>query len=145
MDRIFPALTLLVALQAPAFGQPDPAPARTPTDSRAADLDSAPELLSEAPVAELEALVAEALSRAPALAAKRADIEARREMEAPAGALPDPMVEAMLQNIGFEPTIGSEEMSMLGVQARQGLPYPGKRAAACHQASALRKPTRIGW
>ena len=136
MDRILPALTLLVALQAPAFGQPDPAPAQTPTESRTADLTSAPGLLSDEPVAELEELVSEALSRAPALAAKRAEIEARREMEAPAGALPDPMVEAELQNIGFEPTVGSEEMSMLGVRARQGLPYPGKRAAARDVARA---------
>ena len=57
MDRILPALTLLVALQAPAFGQPDPAPAQTPTESRTADLTSAPGLLSDEPVAELEALV----------------------------------------------------------------------------------------
>jgi cobalt-zinc-cadmium efflux system outer membrane protein len=136
MDRIFAALTILVALQAPAFGQPDPAPAGSQTDSRAAALVSAPELFSDGPIAELEALVAEALSRAPALAAKRAEIEARREMETPAGALPDPMVEATLQNVGFEPSVGSEEMSMLGVQARQGLPYPGKRAAAREVARA---------
>lgn len=130
MDRILPALTILVALQAPAFGQPEPAPAETRNTSRAIGIVSAPELFSDGPVAELEALVAEVLSRAPALAAKRAEIEARREREAPAGALPDPMVEATLQNVGFEPSVGSEEMSMVGVQARQGLPYPGKRAAA---------------
>lgn len=136
MDRIFPALTILVALQAPAFGQPDPAPAETRTTSAAAEIASAPELLSDGPVGELDALVAEALSRAPALAAKRAEIEARREMEAPAGALPDPMVEATLQNVGFSLTVGTEEMSMIGVQARQGLPYPGKRAAARDVARA---------
>ncbi|MFN7943131.1 MAG: TolC family protein [Thermoanaerobaculia bacterium] len=130
MDRILPALTILVALQAPAFGQSEPAPAETPTTSRATGIVSAPELFSDGPVAELDVLVAEALSRAPALAAKRAEIEARREMEAPASALPDPMVEATLQNVGFEPSVGSEEMSMVGIQARQGLPYPGKRAAA---------------
>ena len=136
MNRIFPALTILVALQAPAFGQPEPVPAEARTTPRATGLVSAPELFSDGPVGELEALVAEALSRAPALAAKRAEIEARREMEAPAGALPDPMVEATLQNVGFEPSVGSEEMSMLGVQARQGLPYPGKRAAARDVARA---------
>jgi len=130
MDRILPALTILVALQAPAFGQPEPSPEEIPTTSRATGIVSAPELFSDGPVAELDALVAEALSRAPALAVKRAEIEARREMEAPASALPDPMVEATLQNVGFEPSVGSEEMSMVGIQARQGLPYPGKRAAA---------------
>jgi outer membrane protein TolC len=84
----------------------------------------------------LETLVAEALARSPAVAAARSEVAARREMESPAGALPDPMLEAMLQNAGLEPTVGKEEMSMLGIEARQGLPYPGKRSAARAVAAA---------
>lgn len=140
MDRIFLAFTLAVMLQAPAFGQTLPAPTTTPTESRPAELTSGSRCsCCDKPAAELEALealVAQALTRAPALFAKRAEIEARREMEAPAAALPDPMVEAELQNIGLSPSVGSEEMSMLGIRARQGLPYPGKRAAGRELARA---------
>lgn len=78
----------------------------------------------------LEALVAEALERSPALAALRAEVAARRELESPAGALPDPMLETALQNVRFEPTLGDDENTMLGFEARQGVPYPGKRASA---------------
>jgi outer membrane protein TolC len=85
---------------------------------------------SPRPAARLELLVAEALARAPVLQAARARVAARSELEAPAGALPDPMVESVLQSVGFEPTLGDDEDAMLGIEARQGLPYPGKRAAA---------------
>lgn len=86
--------------------------------------------LSPRPAARLELLVAEALARAPGLQAARARVAARGELEVPAGALPDPMVESVLQNVGFEPSLGDDEDAMLGIEARQALPYPGKRAAA---------------
>jgi outer membrane protein TolC len=81
-------------------------------------------------------LVAEALARSPAIAAARAQVASRRQMEGPAGALADPMVEAMLQNAGLSPSVGQEEMSMVGAEVRQGIPYPGKRAAARAVAAA---------
>jgi outer membrane protein TolC len=85
----------------------------------------------------VEELVAAALERSPAIAALRANVDAAREMELPAAALPDPMVEAMLQNAGAtEYTVGKEEMSMLGVELRQGFLYPGKRRAAGDVARA---------
>jgi len=85
----------------------------------------------------LEALVATALERSPALAARRAALRAAREREEPAGALPDPMVEAMLQNADFPRyTVGTVDMSMAGVEVRQGLPYPGKRHARVAAARA---------
>jgi outer membrane protein TolC len=85
----------------------------------------------------VEELVAAALERSPAGAALRAKVEAAREMELPSAALPDPMVEAMLQNAGAtEYTVGKEEMSMLGLEVRQGFPYPGKRRAAGDVARA---------
>lgn len=123
MHRILSALALAAALANLASAQPVPerlAPAPAPAPS--------------AP--RLEALVAEALAHSPAIAAARAEVAARREMESPAGALPDPMLEAMLQNAGLKPTVGKEDMSMVGLQARLGLPYPGKRAAARAVAAA---------
>jgi outer membrane protein, heavy metal efflux system len=79
------------------------------------------------PVAEL---VAAALDHSPALAALRAQVAAAGARETPAAALPDPMVEAAFQDVGFPRyTVGKDENSMLGVELRQGLPYPGKRAA----------------
>ncbi|HEX9671104.1 MAG TPA: TolC family protein [Thermoanaerobaculia bacterium] len=99
--------------------------------------------LEAAPAAPpVEELVARALERAPALAARRAAVAAARLMEVPAAALPDPMVEGMLQNADFpDYTVGSEDMSMAGVELRQPLPYPGKRRArgeAAAAATALR-------
>lgn len=84
----------------------------------------------------VEALVAEALARSPALAARRSDVAAREAEEGPAAALPDPMVEAMLQNPGLEWRVGEEDMAMLGGELRQQLPYPGKRRAARRVAEA---------
>jgi len=130
MSRVLFALTSLVALAGPASGQPAPVQIE-PVERHAPESD-----VAVAPATRLEALVAEALTRSPALAAARSELAARREMESPAGALPDPMLEAMLQNAGLEPTVGKEEMSMVGVEARQALPYPGKRAAARAVAAA---------
>ena len=85
----------------------------------------------------VEALVAEALDRSPSVAALEARLAAAHEMVAPAGALPDPMVEAMLQDVGFpRDTVGREEMSMRGLEVRQGLPSPGKLRARRDVATA---------
>jgi outer membrane protein TolC len=55
----------------------------------------------------------------------------------PAGALPDPTAEFVLQDIGFPKwTVGSQEMSMLGPEVRQDLLYPGKRQAHRETAGA---------
>lgn len=83
----------------------------------------------------LDSLVAEILSRSPSLEAMRARLEAAREMEGAARALPDPMIGFMLQDVGFPRiTVGDEEMSMLGAEVEQSFPWPGKlrarRAAA---------------
>src|SRR5436309_10765377 len=86
------------------------------------------------PVADL---LTEALARSPALAALRSGVEASRALERPAGALPDPMIEAMIIDAKFpQYTVGKEEMSMAGVEVRQGLPYPGKRRARREAAEA---------
>ncbi len=90
-----------------------------------------------APAPPVEQLVQKAVSGAPSVAALQAKLAAARELVAPAGALPDPMVELMLQDIGFPKwTVGSEDMSMIGPVVRQELPYPGKRAARRGAAKA---------
>lgn len=89
------------------------------------------------PAPPVEELVGSALERSPALAARRAAVAAAREMEAPARALPDPMVEAMIQNADFpEWTVGTMDMSMAGVEVSQDLLYPGKRRARFEAAKA---------
>jgi cobalt-zinc-cadmium efflux system outer membrane protein len=89
------------------------------------------------PAPPVEELVAEALARSPALAAVRSRLAGARELERPALALPDPTIEAMVQDAGFPRfTIGEEDMSMAGVEVRQPLPYPGKRRARGEVARA---------
>lgn len=91
--------------------------------------------LGEAP--PVEELVAEALARSPAVAAAKSHLAGARELERPAEALPDPTVEAMVQDADFpHPTIGKDEMSMAGVELRQPVPYPGKRRARGEVARA---------
>jgi outer membrane protein TolC len=91
----------------------------------------------------LDALIAEALAKSPALAAARSRTAAARELERPAATLPDPMLEAMVQNADFpDYTIGTMDMSMAGLEVRQPLPYPGKlraRAAAARAETVLRE------
>ena len=85
----------------------------------------------------LDELVARALQRAPSLAELKARVQEAREMVRPAGALPDPMVEVMLQDVGFPRwTVGGEDMSMIGPQITQGIPFPGKRSARRRAAQA---------
>jgi outer membrane protein, heavy metal efflux system len=124
MDRLLAALAI-AALPlpwgtAPALAAPDPNPTAVATAAAPA----------------LDALLAEALASSPALAAARAEVAARTAERRAAGALPDPMVEAMLQNVGFEWSVGDEEMSMLGAEVRQPLPHPAKRKAEREVASA---------
>jgi outer membrane protein TolC len=89
------------------------------------------------PAPPVDSLVEQALARAPSVAAMQAKLSAAREMIAPAGALPDPMLEVMLQDISFPKwTVGREEMSMIGPEIRQELPFPGKRAARRDVAAA---------
>ena len=85
----------------------------------------------------VDALVDLALRRSPVIAAARAASDAAREMEKPAAALPDPMVEGMLQNEEFpDYTVGKLPMSMIGVEVSQPLPFPGKRRARGEAAAA---------
>jgi outer membrane protein TolC len=109
-----------------------------PSDQGDAQAQAAhPEAAPVQSAPSLEDLIAEALARSPSLQALEENIKAAREMISPAGALPNPMAETMLQNIGFPRlTIGKEEMSMLNLSLRQNLPYPGKREARRKTAEA---------
>ncbi len=93
--------------------------------------------LAQDRVPSADELVRMALAGSPALAALRESLAATREMERPAIALPDPMVEGMFQNENFpDYTVGKMPMSMIGVEVRQSLPYPGKRRARGEAAAA---------
>jgi outer membrane protein TolC len=84
----------------------------------------------------LEALVAEALERSPALAAARADVAAARERVAPAGALPDPMLSLSYENDGASISLGEEPMTRLSFMAEQQIPWPGKLGSRTKVAEA---------
>ncbi len=93
--------------------------------------------LSHGPSVTVDELVAEALAKSPDLAAARSRQTAAREMESPAAALADPTIEPLVQMADFPNyTIGTEDMSMAGVQVSQPLPYPGKRRARAETARA---------
>ena len=84
----------------------------------------------------VDSLVSWALRSAPELAAARARESAVRVRAAAANGLEDPTLEVLYQDVGFpDNTVGTEEMSMLGAELRQPLPFFGKRAAR-HAAAA---------
>lgn len=83
-----------------------------------------------------DSIVAWALARSPEIAAARAGARAAALRAPAARGLEDPMLEVFYQNVGFPAsTLGEEEMSMLGVEIRQALPFFGKRSAR-HAAMA---------
>lgn len=87
--------------------------------------------------ATVDSLVADALQRAPAIAAQRERIVAALDRADAAGSFESPMVEGFLQNASYDNwTVGDEEMSMLGVELSQALPWPGKRGARRRAAEA---------
>lgn len=95
------------------------------------------EVEQEALAPTADDLVAAALERSPSVAALRERLAAAREMIGPTGALPDPMVEFMLADMGFPRyTVGTDEMSMIGPEVQQGFLYPGKREARRQAARA---------
>lgn len=84
----------------------------------------------------VEALVAEALEKSPALAAARSEVSAARERVAPAGVLPDPMLSLSYENDGPGFSLGVEPMTRLSLMAEQPIPWPGKLRAATKLAAA---------
>jgi outer membrane protein TolC len=82
------------------------------------------------PAPDVDALVREALANSPQLANRRALADAARQAVAPAGALPDPMLELMRERSEYAKLHSVEStMTMYGVELTQTLPFPGKRGA----------------
>lgn len=86
------------------------------------------------PAPPVEDLVREALDRSPTLASLRSRVEAARQAVAPAGALPDPMLEAGYLSMGT-PWAPERDGSMATVEFRQGLPGVGKQSARRDEAA----------
>jgi outer membrane protein TolC len=74
----------------------------------------------------LAGLIAEALSRNPQLAAAEQLERAAAARPVQEGSRPGPTVGLFYQNDGVAPSLGREQMTMLGVSAGQEIPYPGK-------------------
>ncbi len=75
----------------------------------------------------LAALIEEALSKNPDVAAARQAVLAAKQRPVQARSLANPMVSVTYTNDGWSPSLGSMEDSNLAVMAAQELPYPGKR------------------
>lgn len=103
-----------------------------------AESDVPAEMPKRAPIAaHVDSLVVRALAHSPGVAVLRARLQAAREAVRGAGALPNPMLELMLQDVGFPTyTVGDAEMSMVGPQLTQTIPFPGKRGARRRAAEA---------
>lgn len=87
----------------------------------------------------LAALLDEAGAKAPVLAAAASRVAAAETLPDQAGALPDPMISASLQNESLDAfTLGDTMMSNLTFTWSQELPYPGKRALRTEAARAER-------
>jgi outer membrane protein, heavy metal efflux system len=102
--------------------------------------------ISSATIAETTAappvddLIREALRNNPSLQSMQSRIRAAGEMISPEGALPDPMLEIMMQDVNFPTiTVGDAEMSMVGAQVTQSIPFPGKLQAKKETAKARQK------
>lgn len=101
-----------------------------PLRATAGPPDSTATLMARPAAPPVEELVARALAVSPTIAALRARVQEAREFIKPAGALPNPMLELMVQDMGFPKwTVGQDEMSMVGPQISQAFPFPGKRGA----------------
>jgi outer membrane protein TolC len=87
------------------------------------------------PAASVEALVQEALDRAPSLEALERRLAAAEERVRPAGALADPMVGLMVQQAGW-PWAPMRQDTMWQAEVSQELPWPGKRGARRAEATA---------
>lgn len=84
----------------------------------------------------LRNLITQAMQRRPELAHARAQVQAEREREPPAGALPDPVLSLGIQNDGFTGIeIGKMPMSWLSIGVAQTFPWPGKRSLRAEVAA----------
>src|SRR5262249_14172295 len=83
-------------------------------------------VVAQAQDSVLTSLVDEALAHNPDLAAAREALTAARTRPGQARALPDPMLGLTYTNDGWSPSLGSRDMTTLGLMWSQDLPFPGK-------------------
>lgn len=74
----------------------------------------------------LQGLIDEALARNPQFLGAQQLERAAAARPVQAGSRPGPTIGVFYQNDGVAPSLGREEMTMLGVTAGQEIPYPGK-------------------
>jgi len=86
-----------------------------------------------------DAFVAEVLRGHPAIAARRARLDALQERRAFAGSLPNPTANLMLDDV---PVRFREGMPMLRYSAEQMIPWPGKRRLAAEIVDASAEAAR---
>ena len=92
---------------------------------------------------QLDALVAEALAKAPEMASAQANVEAAQRRVVPARTLADPFLSTTYQNDGRSLSLGKAEGSFLGLMASQAIPWPGKlRLAGDIAASQVKEVER---
>ena len=89
----------------------------------------------------LEALLTEALARNPDILAERQAVEAARTRPQQEAALPESGVSAVYANDGWRPTLGSRDMTTLGLTASQVFPFPGKRRLRASMADLEARET----
>lgn len=89
-------------------------------------------------------LIAMALRDSPGIAVLRSRLAAAEAEITARGALPDPSISLMYQDVGFpRDTVGREEMSMVSLKLSQGIYWPGKRALRREVARAESEVARI--
>lgn len=93
---------------------------------------------------QLEALVDEALAKAPEMASAQASIEAAQRRIEPARTLADPFLSTSYQNDGRAISFGEAEGSFLGLMASQAIPWPGKLRLAGNIAESQARELERG-
>jgi cobalt-zinc-cadmium efflux system outer membrane protein len=93
---------------------------------------------------QLEALVDEALAKAPEMASAQASVEAAQRRIEPARTLADPFISTSYQNDGRAISFGEAEGSFLGLMASQAIPWPGKLRLAGNIAESQARELERG-
>ncbi|MGQ0712330.1 MAG: TolC family protein [Gemmatimonadaceae bacterium] len=84
--------------------------------------------------ADVDSLVARAIAGSPAVRAAHARVDAARARIAPAGARPDPMLMAGIQNFPVSEPGFADFMTMKMLGVGQTIPFPGKRSLSTRAA-----------
>lgn len=135
------SLAIGTALAVAARGAPVAGQSRTSAISSSA-LYTTVTAAQDSGRADLDSLVARALVVSPALHVAGARFAAARARVAPAGARPDPMLMAGVQNFPLGQPAFSDFMTMKMIGVSQTIPYPGK--LGLQSAAAARESDAVG-